>query len=572
MRIALAQINCRVGDLAGNTEKILKNISRARDQGAELVVFPELAVTGYPPEDLLLKSSFIKHNLECLERICEGSSGITVVVGFIDVRDDIYNAAAVLHNGKKAGVIHKIFLPNYGVFDEDRYFQAGENLQVFERGEVAFGVSICEDIWYPGGPHYLHALLGGAHLEVSINASPFHARKCMIREKTLATRAIENRIIIAYVNMVGGQDELVFDGCSMIIDGGGEVVCRGRSMEEDLILFDIEPGRILRERLVDPRQRKEKLSALSRGAQVSKIALPGIPIGRRPALERPRLEAPLHIEEVYSALVLGIKDYVEKNGFKKVVLGLSGGIDSSLAATLAVDALGKERVIGVRMPSRYSSDHSLKDAEILARALGIRCLTIPIDEPMRAYEKILSRVFEGVPEDVTEENLQARIRGNLLMALSNKFGWLVLSTGNKSETAVGYCTLYGDMVGGISVLKDVSKTLVYELARYCNSKREIIPERVFEKPPSAELRPDQRDTDTLPPYDVLDGILQLYVEEERSPEEIIRAGYDAATVKRIVQMVDRNEYKRRQAPPGIKISRKAFGRDRRLPITNLYRG
>ncbi len=571
-RIALAQIDATVGDIDGNARKVIDSMRAAEAAGAELVAFPELALTGYPPEDLLLKPSFIRANIQALERVAAATRDIVAVVGFVDRDDDIFNAAAVLHGGRVVGVYHKHFLPNYGVFDEDRYFRSGREAPVFRLGDVTFGVNVCEDIWYAVGPANAQSL-AGAELIVNINASPFSDQKPAFREKMLATRAADNHAIVAYVNLVGGQDELVFDGASMVFDPAGELLCRGPAFEEDLVVVDLDVGGVFRERLHDPRQRKEHLR---READV-----PAEPIlvaetrsaPERQAAPRPCVAEPLSsTAEVYAALVLGTRDYVQKNGFEKVVLGLSGGIDSSLVAAVAADALGPENVLGVSMPSRYSSQGSKDDAADLAHNLGVEYRVVPIEPGFEGMLDTLADTFHGCEPDVTEENLQARVRGQVLMGISNKFGHLVLTTGNKSEMAVGYATLYGDMAGGLAVIKDVPKTLVYELSRYRNSQgsRAVIPESVLTKAPSAELRPDQTDQDSLPPYDVLDPILEAYVEDDRTVDEIVRLGYDEATVRRVVRLVDHAEYKRRQAPPGIKISRRAFGRDRRLPITNRY--
>jgi NAD+ synthase (glutamine-hydrolysing) len=557
--------------LQGNGQKILDYIGRAREFGVDLLAFPELAITGYPPEDLLLKPDFIQANLDCLQQIVKGTRSITAIVGFVDSADDIYNAAAIIHDGSLARVYHKMYLPNYGVFDENRYFQAGTDYPVFTLQGTTVGINICEDIWYPTGPSEVQALAGGAGVIVTISASPYHAGKGLARERMLATRAADNVAIVAFCNLVGGQDELVFDGNSVIFDERGELVVRGKQFEEDLVVADLDVGSVFRQRLHDPRRRKEKLAADV--GKVSRITLPEVkPQGEKPPLpvrSRERLEL---LAEIYQALVLGTRDYVRKNGFQKVVIGLSGGIDSSLTAAIAVDALGKENVVGAFMPSRYSSEESREDAGKLAENLGIEFLVIPIDEAFQAYLDVLAEPFAGVEPDVTEENVQARIRGSILMALSNKFGWLVLTTGNKSEVSTGYCTLYGDMAGGFAVIKDVPKTLVYQLAGHKNGSagREVIPRRVFEKAPTAELRPDQRDEDTLGPYATLDPILHAYVEEDRGLDEIVALGFDEATVRRVIGMVDRNEYKRRQAPPGVKITPRAFGKDRRLPITNQY--
>lgn len=572
LRIGLAQINPTVGDLQGNRQKILDYISRARKLGVDLVAFPELAITGYPPEDLLLKPDFIQANLDCLKQIVAGTRSITAVVGFVDSADDIYNAAAIIHDGALAGVYRKMYLPNYGVFDENRYFQAGTDYPVFTLQGTTIGINICEDIWYPAGPSEVQALAGSAEVIVNISASPYHAGKGLARERMLATRAADNVAIVAFCNLVGGQDELVFDGNSVIFDERGELVVRGKQFAEDLVVADLDVGSVFRQRLHDPRRRKEKLAADV--GKVSKIMLPEVKFrGEKPSLLARKMERLDPLAEIYQALVLGTRDYVHKNGFQKVVIGLSGGIDSSLTAAIAVDALGKENVVGVFMPSRYSSEESREDARRLAENLGIEFLVIPIDDTFQAYLDMLAEPFVGMEPDVTEENIQARIRGNILMALSNKFGWLVLTTGNKSELSTGYCTLYGDMAGGFAVIKDVPKTLVYQLAGHVNAStgRAIIPQRVFEKPPSAELRPDQRDEDALGPYATLDPILHAYVEEDRGVDEIVALGFDEAIVRRVIGMVDRNEYKRRQAPPGVKITPRAFGKDRRLPITNRYR-
>jgi NAD+ synthase (glutamine-hydrolysing) len=576
LRLALAQINTTVGDLAGNEAKIVAQIARARELGAQIVAFPELAVPGYPPEDLLLKPSFVAANLDALERIARHASGITAVVGFVDRTEDIHNAAAVLHEREVAAVYHKTFLPNYGVFDEDRYFRAGERPLVFSLGEAQVGVNICEDIWYPAGPTEVQAL-AGAHLVINISASPYHAGKGTGRERMLATRAADNVILVAFCNLVGGQDELVFDGGSAILDERGEVIARGQQFAEDLVVADLDLAAVFRQQLHDPRQRKghapQAAEAVQRVALTSHASFAPVRAAERHIV--PPLEP---VAEIYQALVTGVGDYVRKNGFRKVVIGLSGGVDSSLTAAIAVDALGAENVTGVFMPSRYSSDASREDAAGLAHNLDIRFMTIPIDGTFQAYLDMLAEPFAGQKPDTTEENLQARIRGNILMALSNKHGWLVLTTGNKSEMSVGYATLYGDMAGGLAVIKDVPKDMVYRLSAHVNRRagRAVIPQRVFDKAPTAELRPNQTDQDSLPPYPVLDRILHAYVEEDRSLAEIVALGateptFDRETVVDVIRMVDRAEYKRRQAPPGIKITSRAFGRDRRLPITNRYR-
>ena len=532
-----------------------------------------MAIPGYPPEDLLFKPSFIRSNIEKMHEVVAGSQGITVVVGFVDSQGDIYNAAAVAHDGQLVGVYHKMYLPNYGIFDEDRYFKAGSQCPVFVINGIHIGVNICEDIWYALGPAAVQRE-AGAEIIININGSPYHAGKLDFRERMVATRASDNEVYVSYTNLVGGQDELVFDGGSVVFDQGGELVARGKQFEEDLVVVDLDMDAIFRHRLRDPRPRKERpiLSAIG-ASQVVHVS-EHTPAGPKTTLDG-CIAKPLDpLAETYSALVLGTGDYVRKSGFRKVVIGLSGGIDSSLTATIAADALGSENVLCVAMPSRYSSEGSILDAQALTRNLGIELMTIPIEETFEAMLHMLSGPFRDSPPNVAEENIQTRIRGNILMALSNKFGWLVLTTGNKSEMATGYATLYGDMAGGFAVIKDVPKTLVYQLARHRNehgSPRNAIPQSVIEKAPSAELKPDQTDQDTLPPYDLLDQILKSYVEEDRSYADIVDMGFDSETVLRVIAMVDRNEYKRRQAPPGVKITPRAFGRDRRLPIINRYR-
>ncbi|TFG67183.1 MAG: NAD+ synthase, partial [Anaerolineales bacterium] len=535
---------------------------------ADLVVFPELTTTGYPPEDLLLRPSFLRANLAAVKCITKLTTGMTVIIGFADVDEDVYNAAAILHDGMWVGTYRKQFLPNYAVFDEDRYFAPGNQVSVFKRGDVTFGVSICEDIWYPAGPPELQALQGGARLLVNLSASPYHGGKGHTREQMLRTRATDNSAIVAFCNQVGGQDELVFDGGSVIINERGAVIARGAQFSEDLVVADIDAGAVFRWRLHDPRRRKAASSELS------VIELPEIAVPEPKPEVTPHISSPLsHYAEVYQALALGTRDYVRKNGFEKVVIGLSGGIDSTLVACVAADALGPENVTGVSMPSRYTSDMSNDDAAVLAANLGIHYMRIPIEDVFNAYTKVLADTFRDMPSDVTEENLQARIRGNYLMALSNKFGWMVLTTGNKSEMSVGYATLYGDMAGGYAVIKDVLKMLVYDLCTWRNTVGDhpVIPERCITRPPTAELRPNQKDSDSLPEYPELDAILQAYVEEDQAPEEIVKIlDVSAETVQRVVRMVDRAEYKRRQAPLGVRISARAFGKDRRLPITQRF--
>jgi NAD+ synthase (glutamine-hydrolysing) len=569
LRIALAQINPTVGDLQGNFTKIVECYDQAEAAGCDIVAFPELAVTGYPPEDLVLKPGFVADNKEILAAIAAHTRRCAAVVGFVDSDRDLYNAAAVLANGALMGTYRKRLLPNYAVFDEARYFTPGDEsdpLELYIVGGVKVGISICEDIWSPTGPLATQAA-GGAELNININGSPYHRHKVVGRERMLATRAADASCALAYVNQVCGQDELVFDGASMVFDADGNLLARAPQFREDLLIIDVDMDPIYRKRLLDPRGR------------VTETLLPTVLISEEPVSQDtpiPGRIAPLldPVAEVYEALVLGTRDYVLKNHFTDVVIGLSGGIDSTIVACIAVDALGADHVHGVSMPSRYSSDGSKDDAKALADNLGIDYRTIAIEPAFGAYLQMYAPSFGERPADLTEENLQSRIRGTTLMGLSNKFGWMVLTTGNKSEMAVGYFTIYGDSVGGYGVIKDVLKTSVYDLCRYYNERerREIIPEAVITKPPSAELRPDQRDDQSLPPYEVLDPILEMYIEDDRTATEIIAAGYDEALVRRIARLVDINEYKRRQCPPGVKVSTKAFGKDRRLPITSGYAG
>ncbi len=557
IRLAAAQLNMVVGDLDGNVERILAAMKSAEADDADLVAFPELAITGYPPEDLLLKPGFVTDNREALDSVVARSGRAVAFVGFVD-RDEhgLYNAAAMCANGELLGVYRKRRLPNYAVFDEQRYFLPGADaLQLYEIAGVPVGVSICEDAWLPGGP-IVEQAEGGAQLIVNINGSPYHAGKVEAREAMLAARADEACCTILYINLVGGQDELVFDGASLVISPNGTIITRAGQYSEELFVTDVE------------------LEATGRDCTLPIVAVTGAPIATGPVKVAPAVEPLPSAGEVYGALVLGTRDYVRKNGFTDVVLGLSGGIDSSLVAAIAVDALGAEHVHGVLMPSRYSSDHSITDAEALAQNLGIEHRTIVIEPAFTALLDMLGPSFGDRPADITEENLQPRVRGMVLMALSNKFGWLVLTTGNKSEMAVGYTTLYGDMAGGFGVIKDVWKTMVYDVCEYRNAAegRELIPTTVLTKPPSAELRPDQVDTDSLPPYSVLDRILDAYIEDDKTAGDLIDAGEDPDLVHRIVRLVDLSEYKRRQAPPGVRVTTKAFGKDRRLPITNLYRG
>lgn len=574
LRVGLAQINSTVGDIEGNVEKILEKLELAQQFSVDVVAFPELVITGYPPEDLLFKRHFIDQNKKALEKIAKYvPKSMIAVVGFVDENSDIFNAAAVLNNGSIVAVYRKNYLPNYGVFDEFRYFQHGDKALVISFCNARIGVTICEDIWYPGGPARIEALLGDAHLLLNISSSPYHSGKLSWKERMLAVRANDNLAAIAYVNLVGGQDELIFDGASLIVDEQGEIISRAKQFEEDFLIGDIDLVGIERSRLHDPRRRQDKRVWSQEIAKLNIVNIPFEPIENKPDIKS-RIENPLpRVAEVYHALVLGTRDYLKKNGIKNVVIGLSGGIDSALTCCIAVDALGPDHVTGVSMPGPYSSTHSLEDAELLAKNLNIRYLVIPINEIYETFLKSLKPVFGDLPFDVAEENIQARIRGVILMALSNKFGWLVLTTGNKSESSTGYCTLYGDTAGGFAVLKDVYKTLVYELSEYVNQKaqKEIIPQRVFEKPPSAELRFGQVDQDKLPPYPLLDSILKAYVEDDRSVSEIVPAGYDETTVRKVAWMVDSSEYKRRQLAPGPKITYRAFGKDRRLPITNQFR-
>jgi len=507
IRIGLAQVNTTVGDFPGNTRKILKAITRAKALGVDLITFPELAVCGYPPEDLLLKPKFIAENLRALEEVVAESVGLAVVVGFVDAGNDIYNAAAIINDGKLVGVYHKIYLPNYGVFDENRYFQAGRECSVYTIAGIGVGINICEDIWYEAGPTTVQAY-SGAEVIVNISASPYYFGRINFRQRMLGTRAADNVAIVVYNNLVGGQDELVFDGGSMVFDEKGRLLVRGKQFEEDLIVTDLDVEAVFRARLHDPRWRKEELRLEEERWPASRISVSEAPSSTtKPPIPKQVPQVYDFPKEVYEALVLGTRDYVHKNGFEKVLIGLSGGIDSSLVATIAVDALGPSNVVGVAMPSKYSSEASLTDATLLAQNLKIRLITIPIEKVFQTYIDTLAAAFKGTEPNVAEENIQARIRGNLLMALSNKFGWLVLTTGNKSEMATGYSTLYGDMAGGFAVIKDVPKTMVYQVAEYRNSLVDSpIPAAIIDKAPSAELRPDQKDTDALPPYEQLDPV------------------------------------------------------------------
>ena len=570
LTLALAQIDTRVGDLEGNAEKIRDHIGRARDAGAELVLFPELALTGYPPEDLLLKEHFLAAAQEALAALAGAAEGIVAVVGYPQRTEDVHNAIAVLADGELAATYRKTRLWNYGVADEPRYFQAGEGPAVLDLGGARLGLTICEDLWVPGSPASDEAL-AGALLLLNPSASPYEAGKGAQRERMLVQRARDNLCAVAFCNLVGGQDELVFDGHSVVVDHSGTVLARSPQFAEALTLCTVDLQGAATARLRDTRLRPPVRSSLPQVRHAGTLERPrrerAAPGGQVAELLPPEAE-------VYAALCLGVRDYVEKNGFAHAVLGLSGGIDSTLVALVAVDALGADRVTCVVMPSRYSSEGTQADARALAAALGVECLDIPIAPAMDAYEGMLADAFAGREPDLTEENLQARIRGNLLMALSNKFGWLVLTTGNKSENSVGYSTLYGDSAGGFAVIKDVPKTLVYRLVDFRNARDDEhpVPRSIIDRPPSAELRPDQRDDESLPDYPTLDAILQAYVEEDADREQLTLAGLPEEAVERVFALVDRAEYKRRQAPPGIKITPRAFGRDRRMPITNAYRG
>ncbi|MBI4842871.1 MAG: NAD+ synthase [Nitrospirae bacterium] len=568
MRISLAQINPIVGDLEGNSRKIIACIKKARSLKADIIAFPELSVTGYPPEDLLLKPHFIDGNIDVLNTIRKEVLGIAAIVGFVDRSEWLYNAAAVISEKKIIDIYHKKHLPNYGVFDEHRYFKGGTVYPVYSFNGIKVGINICEDIWSDNGPSKVQAH-SGAELIININASPYSIGKRDFREEIVRKRARECAVSVAYVNMVGGQDELVFDGGSFLMDPDGKVLLRCGQFIEDLLTFDFEPwaGRSM------PRRVKSFRGLLSAGEKIKMVDMTCPSSKKKPALKKSIVKEMPGTEEIYNALMLGTRDYVRKNGFKGVVIGTSGGVDSALVATIAADSLGAENVHALFMPSMYSSRESREDAYLHADNLGIKLFTIPVSGIYRQYLKTLANQFKETSSGTAEENLQARIRGNILMAFSNKFGWMVLTTGNKSEMSVGYATLYGDMAGGFAVIKDVPKTLVYRLCRWRNEKegRPLIPERILVKEPSAELKPRQRDTDTLPPYEVLDPLLKAYVEDDRSFDEVMGLGYDADTVRDVIRMVDFSEYKRRQAPPGIKITQRAFGKDRRFPITNRFR-
>lgn len=568
IRFAIIQDNFVVGGIDENLEKCFSSIEKSYEFDPDFIVFPELAITGYPPEDLLLRQSFIHKNIEALGKLVSFTRDREeiVIVGFVDMKDDIYNSAAIIQNGKMLGIYHKILLPNYGVFDEKRYFMAGKKPMIIDVNEIKVGISICEDIWVPDGPTVNEAN-NGAMVLVNISSSPYNIMKGNSREMMISTRASDLKTAIVYANTVGGQDELVFDGHSFVVDEMGKTIARAKDFKEEILVADVDIPNILNANLHDPRRRE-------RSENKSDVDFVSARIKERGKKLLPHsISAPLCVEkEIFEALKLGTKDYVTKNGFKKVLIGLSGGIDSSLVAVIATEALGAENVIGVMMPSMYSSDSSVEDAQTLAENLGIKTLKMAITDVYNSYIKALEESFKGTEPNIAEENLQARIRGNYLMALSNKFGWIVLTTGNKSEMSTGYATLYGDMAGGFAVIKDLYKTMVYRVCKWYNSnaKKDIIPKNVLIKPPSAELKPNQIDQDSLPPYDILDQILELYVEKDFSFEEIVDAGFDPDTVKKTMRLVDLSEYKRRQSPPGVKITFRSFGRDRRLPITNHF--
>jgi NAD+ synthase (glutamine-hydrolysing) len=570
LRLALAQIDPRVGDLEGNAEKVIRRVEEAREAGAELVVFPEMVLSGYPPEDLLLKEHFLRATQEALATVTAAVEGIVAVVGYPERTEDVFDSIAVIADARVHTVYRKTRLWNYGVADEERYFQAGTGGAVLDLGDARIGLTICEDIWVPGAPASDEAE-AGATLIINPSGSPYHAGKGLQRERMLVQRARDNLCAVAFCNLVGGQDELVFDGHSLLIDHDGTVLARAPQFAESLLVASVDLQGALTARLRDTRLRPPAHAALPEVRHAGRIERSDAPAVHQLGGEVAELLEPE--AEVYAALCVGVRDYVDKNGFGRVVIGLSGGIDSALTALVAADALGPERVTCVVMPSRWSSEGTQSDARELAANLGVEQFDLPIAPAMEIYEQMLADRFEGREPDITEENLQARIRGNLLMALSNKFGWLVLTTGNKSETGVGYSTLYGDTAGGFAVIKDVPKTLVYRLVDYRNARdgAHPVPRSLIERPPSAELRADQRDADSLPDYDTLDGILEAYVEQDADREQLLLAGYPEEAIDRVISLVERAEYKRRQAPPGVKITPRAFGRDRRMPITNAYR-
>jgi len=570
MRLALAQINSVVGDVDGNADRIVEWLGRAREANADLVLFPELCVTGYPAEDLLLRPGFVRAARRAVDEIAKATRGVTALVGAPHLDTDLFNACFVLAHGEVRCVYRKRYLPNYGVFDEDRYFAPGDDLFLLRFGDVIVGPTICEDVWQPGPPA-TDLALAGAQLIANISASPFHIGKDREREEMLRVRARDNSCFFALCNAVGGQDELIFDGNSVVLDDEGEIVARAAGFEEDLLVVDVDPVAAIGRRLRDVRRRS--LARAWEHVDATSVEL-------APTREQTETAHPVpaeqlgELEQMRLALELGLRDYVGKNGFDDVVVAISGGIDSALTAALCVEALGPGRVHGVSMPSRYSSAGTRGDARRLAESLGIDFREVAIEPVVEAFSAALAPSFEGRETDLTEENLQARVRGTLLMALSNKFGWLVIATGNKSELSVGYSTLYGDLAGGFALIKDVYKTDVFRLSKWLNERagRELIPVSIVERAPSAELRAEQLDEDSLPPYPKLDAVLEAFVELDRSREELSQDGFDPDVVERALAMVDRAEYKRRQAPPGVKLRPKAFGRDRRTPITNRWPG
>ena len=564
LRIAVSQMNAVVGDFKYNVNRIQSCLKEATKFRTDLILFPELALTGYPPEDLLLKDDFIAKNKKFLKHLALSVKGIVAVVGYVEkVKKSLYNSAALLHKGKVVGNYRKMILPNYGVFDEKRYFIEGNEPTCFVMNGIKIGLSICEDVWEVNGPGQKVCEEGQADVLINISSSPYFKGKGKTRENMIRQRARQYKAHVVYANLIGGQDELVFDGHSLVVAPDGTFLAKGNAFEEEIIYADLK---------IYPKTKKQNLKKLI-NSSIRTYHVPAILNNKRkPVIIKRRVRKMESIEEVFKALVLGTRDYMKKNDFGKAAVGLSGGIDSALTAVIAAKAIGSENVVGITMPSNYSSRGSIDDSEALAKNLGIRIISLPIKEAMLAYDKILSKVFKNLPSDTTEENLQARIRGNLMMALSNKMGWLVLTTGNKSEFSVGYCTLYGDMAGGFAVIKDVPKKWVYRLSKWINKNEgyALIPETIITKEPSAELRPGQKDTDSLPPYSLLDKVLARYIEEDQGMEELRGMGLPMKEVKKIVKLVDNSEYKRRQGPPGIKITPKAFGKDRRLPITNCY--
>lgn len=570
LRVALGQINTILGDINLNIEKMQSYIKESINLDVDIIAFPELSITGYPPEDLLLKPQFVEDSLKGINLLSKYCNNIIVIAGFVDFHDDNFNAAAVMNNGQIIDIYHKIHLPNYSVFDEERYFSVGNKIPVYRARDFLFGVNICEDMWYPYGPTYIQSI-NSAELIININASPFHIGKYKFKQKMLCTRANDSSSFIAYINLVGGQDELVFDGGSMVIDPEGNIIANAKRFEEELLIVDINLESVITKRLKDPRSRKTK--AFKHFQNVELIDVDYQRKESRKQITPKKLNTTMsNEEETYNALITGTRDYVSKNGFKKVCLGLSGGIDSSLVAIIAVEAVGKDNVDCLFMPSVYTSKQSRDDAYLLSKNLGIEILEIPISHIFDTYLETLSQHFKDTERDITEENLQSRIRGNILMAWSNKFGHLVLTTGNKSEMSVGYATLYGDMAGGFAVIKDLSKTTVYRICRWINRKHQFdfIPSSILTRPPTAELKENQKDTDTLPPYDILDKIIEAYIEHDVDIYSLLKIFGNKDELRRILRMIDKSEYKRRQAPPGIRVTQRAFGRDRRYPITNRY--